>query len=161
MIMGGVLILTAISTIPLGILVDRIPRRTFILWMAFAAAVTALIFSFARGIPFLLVSGVLQTVAMAAFGIVSGAWLKDLYPIQQRGQFQGVRMVFWVLLPMVIGPAIGSFLIRNFGIATTLNGEAGFIPTPIIFYAAAIINLLTLLPLMRIPKQITVTEVGE
>ncbi len=161
MIMGGVLILTAISTIPLGILVDRIPRRTFILWMAFAAAVTALIFSFARGIPFLLVSGVLQTVAMAAFGIVSGAWLKDLYPIQQRGQFQGVRMVFWVLLPMVIGPAIGSFLIRNFGIATTLNGEAGFIPTPIIFYAAALINLLTLLPLMRIPKQITVTEVGE
>lgn len=161
MIMGGVLILTAISTIPLGILVDRIPRRTFILWMAFAAAVTALIFSFARGIPFLLVSGVLQTVAMAAFGIVSGAWLKDLYPIQQRGQFQGVRMVFWVLLPMVIGPAIGSFLITNFGIATTLNGEAGFIPTPIIFYAAAIINLLTLLPLMRIPKQITVTEVGE
>lgn len=161
MIMGGVLILTAISTVPLGMLVDRIPRRTFILWMAFAAAVTALIFSFARGIPFLLVSGVLQTVAMAAFGIVSGAWLKDLYPIQQRGQFQGVRMVFWVLLPMVIGPAIGSFLIRNFGIATTLNGEAGFIPTPIIFYAAAIINLLTLLPLMRIPKQITVTEVGE
>ena len=160
MIMGGVLILTAISTVPLGILVDRIPRRTFILWMAFAAAGTAMIFAFARGIPFLLVAGVLQTVAMAAFGIVSGAWLKDLYPVQQRGQFQGVRMVFWVLLPMVIGPAIGSFLIRNFGIATTLNGEAGFIPTPIIFYAAAVINLLTLLPLMRIPKQIPAVEVS-
>lgn len=159
LIMGGVLIITALSTIPLGILVDRIPRRTFILWMAFAAAATALIFSFARGIPFLLVAGVLQTVAMAAFGIVSGAWLKDLYPTQQRGQFQGVRMVFWVLLPMVIGPAIGSFLIRSYGIPTLLNGEAGFIPTPVIYYAAAAINLLTLLPLLRIPKQIRLTEV--
>ncbi len=159
LIMGGVLIITALSTIPLGILVDRIPRRTFILWMAFAAAVTALVFSFAREIPFLLLSGVLQTVAMAAFGIVSGAWLKDLYPTQQRGQFQGVRMVFWVLLPMVIGPAIGSFLIRSYGIPTLLNGEAGFISTPVIYYAAAAINLLALLPLLRIPKQIRLAEV--
>lgn len=161
LIMGGVLIITALSTIPLGMLVDRIPRRTFILWMAAASAFTALFFSFARGIPFLLVAGVLQTVSMAAFGIVSGAWLKDLYPIQQRGQFQGVRMVFWVLLPMVIGPAIGSFLIRSYGIPTILNGEVGFIPTPVIYYAAALINLLALLPLIRIPKQVSLTEVTE
>jgi MFS family permease len=91
-------------------------------------------------------------VTMAAFGIVSGAWLKDLYPTQQRGQFQGVRMIFWVLFPMVIGPAIGSILIRSFGIPTMLNGEAGFIPTPVIYYAAALINLLAILPLLRIPK---------
>jgi MFS family permease len=153
LIMGAVLIITAISTIPIGMLVDRIPRRLFIFWIAIAAAITALIFSFARDIPFLLLAGTLQTVAMAAFGIVSGAWLKDLYPAQQRGQFQGVRMVFWVLLPMVIGPAIGSFLIRTFGIPTTLNGEAGFIPTPVIYYAAALINLLAIPPLLRIPKK--------
>ncbi|HSM24291.1 MAG TPA: MFS transporter [Anaerolineaceae bacterium] len=161
LIMGGVLIITAISTIPIGMLVDRVSRRTFILWVAFSAAVTALIFSFARGIPSLLIAGTLQTVTMAAFGIVSGAWLKDLYPSQQRGQFQGVRMVFWVLLPMVIGPAIGSFLIRSFGIPTTLNGEAGFIPTPVIYYAAALINLLALLPLIRIPKQTSLVEIIE
>jgi MFS family permease len=158
LIMGGVLIITALSTIPLGILVDRIPRRTFMLWMAFSAAITALIFSFARGIPSLLAAGVLLMVTMAAFGIVSGAWLKDLYPSQQRGQFQGVRMVFWVLLPMVIGPAIGSFLIRSFGIPTMLNGEAGFIPTPVIYYAAALINLLAILPLLRIPKSLQTKE---
>jgi MFS family permease len=95
---------------------------------------------------------------MAAFGIVSGAWLKDLYPTHQRGQFQGIRMVFMVLLPMVIGPAIGSFLIRTYGIPTTLNGEAGFIPTPAIYYMAAAINLLALLPLLRIPIQTRTPE---
>lgn len=158
LIMGAVLIITAISTIPLGMVVDRIPRRTFILWMVVASAVTALIFAFARGIPFLIVSGTLQIVTMAAFGIVSGAWLKDLYPTHQRGQFQGIRMVFMVLLPMVIGPAIGSFLIRTYGIPTTLNGEAGFIPTPAIYYMAAAINLLALLPLLRIPIQARTPE---
>jgi len=159
LIMGGVLVITALSTIPLGMLVDRIPRRTFILWMAVSSAITALIFSFARAIPFLLVAGVLQTVTMAAFGIVSGAWLKDLYPAQQRGQFQGVRMVFWVLIPMVIGPAIGSFLIRTYGIPTLLNGEAGFIPTPVIYYVAAVINLVALLPLLRISRLSPLPEV--
>ncbi len=159
LIMGGVLVITALSTIPLGMLVDRIPRRTFILWMAVSSAITALIFSFARAIPFLLVAGVLQTVTMAAFGIVSGAWLKDLYPTQQRGQFQGVRMVFWVLIPMVIGPAIGSFLIRTYGIPTLLNGEAGFIPTPVIYYVAAVINLVALLPLLRISRLSPLPEV--
>lgn len=158
LIMGGVLIITALSTIPLGILVDRIPRRTFILWMAFFSAITALIFSFARGIPFLIISGTLQTMTMAAFGIVAGAWLMDLYPEQQRGQFQGIRMIFMVMLPMVIGPAIGAFLIRSYGIPTVLNGEAGFIPTPVIYYMAAAINLLAILPLIRIPRQLSVKE---
>ena len=152
--MGAVLIITALSTIPIGLLVDRIQRRRFMLWMAFLSAVTALLFSFARGMLFVLIAGVLQTVVMAAFGIVSGAWLKDLYPVENRGQFQGIRMVFMVLLPMVIGPAIGSFLIQRFGIATIMNGEAGFIPTPIIYVVAAVINLLAIPPLLPIPPNL-------
>jgi len=154
LIMGAVLIITALSTIPIGLLVDRIQRRRFMLWMAFLSAVTALLFSFARGMLFVLVAGVLQTVVMAAFGIVSGAWLKDLYPVENRGQFQGIRMIFMVLLPMVIGPAIGSFLIQRFGIATIMNGEAGFIPTPIIYVVAAVINLLAIPPLLPIPPNL-------
>jgi MFS family permease len=152
LIMGAVLIITALSTIPIGMIVDRINRRAFILWMAFLSSAAALLFSFARSMVVVLMFGVLMTVIMAAFGIVSNAWLKDLYPKQNRGQFQGVRLFFLVMIPMIIGPATGSFLIRNFGIPTILNGEAGFIPTPMIYYAAAVINLFALLPLMRISK---------
>lgn len=153
MIMGAVLIITAISTIPLGMLVDRMSRRPIIMWMAVLSGVTALLFSFARGIPFLIFSGTLTTVTMAGYGIVAGAWLKDLYPAQQRGQFQGVRMVFMVMLPMVIGPAIGSFLIRMYGTPTIMNGEAGFIPTPVLYYVSMVINLLAVIPILPIPKQ--------
>ena len=158
LIMGAVLILTAISTIPLGILVDRIPRKIFMLGMAIMAAITALLFSFARETPFVLVAGTLQTMTMAAFGIVAGAWLMDLYPKESRGQFQGIRMVFMVLLPMIIGPAIGSYLVTHYGIPTTLNGEAGFIPTPMLYYVSSVINLLAIPPLLRITNKEALKE---
>ncbi|OJX48112.1 MAG: hypothetical protein BGO78_12620 [Chloroflexi bacterium 44-23] len=153
LIMGLVLIVTAISSIPIGLLVDRIPRLRFMLWMSFLAAVSAFVFGMARGMIFLILAGIFQTVVMAAYGIVAGAWLKDLYPADSRGQFQGVRMIFMVLLPMVIGPAVGSFLITRFGIPTTLNGEAGFTPTSILFYVSAIICLFAVLPLLQIPRR--------
>ncbi len=153
LIMGAVLIITAIASIPIGMLVDRIPRLGFMLWMACLSAVSALVFAFARGTAFLIVAGVFQTVVMASYGIVAGAWLKDLYPTESRGQFQGVRMIFVVMIPMVIGPAIGSFLIGRFGIATTLNGEAGFTPTPVLFYVSAFVNLFAVPPLWRIAKK--------
>jgi len=159
LIMGAVLILTAISTIPLGILVDRIPRKIFMLGMAVMAAITALLFSFARETPFLLVAGTLQTMTTAAFGIVAGAWLMDLYPKESRGQFQGIRMVFMVLLPMIIGPAIGSYLVTHYGIPTTLNGEAGFIPTPALYYVSSVINLLAIPPLLKITNKEALKEV--
>ncbi len=56
-------------------------------------------------------------------------------------------MIFWIAIPMVIGPWIGSTLIQNFGIPTTLNGQAGFVPVPIIFQVGSVIALLSLIPL--------------
>jgi MFS family permease len=85
--------------------------------------------------------------------VASGAWLKDLLPEENRGKFLGVRMIFWIAIPMVIGPAIGSWLIQNYGIPTTLNGEAGFIPVPILFQVTAVIALLSLIPLIFIKKK--------
>jgi hypothetical protein len=56
-------------------------------------------------------------------------------------------MIFWVAIPMVVGPWIGSSLIQSFGMPTTINGEAGFIPAPIIFQVGSLISLLALVPL--------------
>jgi len=54
---------------------------------------------------------------------------------------------------MVIGPAIGSWLIQHYGIPTVSNGEAGFIPVPILFQVTAVIALLSLIPLIFIKKK--------
>jgi len=56
-------------------------------------------------------------------------------------------MIFWIAVPMVVGPAIGSALIQAYGVPTLLNGEAGFVPVPIIFQVGSIISLLGLIPL--------------
>jgi Na+/melibiose symporter-like transporter len=48
------------------------------------------------------------TLPGLAAGVAHGGWLQDKYPGGEVGKFQGVRMIFMVLLPMVIGPPIGS-----------------------------------------------------
>jgi hypothetical protein len=62
-------------------------------------------------------------------------------------------MIFWIAIPMVVGPAIGSALIQNFGIPTVTNGEAGFIPVPIIFQVGSLISLLGLIPLALLKER--------
>jgi hypothetical protein len=62
-------------------------------------------------------------------------------------------MIFWIAIPMVIGPWIGSTLIRSFGIPTVAKGEAGFIPLPIIFQVGSVIALLSLIPLNFIHQE--------
>jgi MFS family permease len=89
-----------------------------------------------------------------ASGIAAVAWLKDMLPEQNRGKFLGIRMIFWIAIPMVLGPWIGSTLIQNFGIPTTLNGEAGFIPVPILFQVGGVIALLSLIPLFFVKDNI-------
>jgi len=88
-----------------------------------------------------------------AGGIASVAWLKDLLPEQNRGKFLGIRMIFWIAIPMVVGPWIGSMLIQHFGIPTVSNGQPGFIPVPIIFQVGSLISLLALIPLFFIRRR--------
>lgn len=75
------------------------------------------------------------------------AWSKNLYPEAQRGQFEGVRIIFYVLVPMVLGPSGASFVIERFGVPVTINGAAGMSPSNVLFYIAAALSLLTLVPL--------------
>ena len=75
------------------------------------------------------------------------AWAKNLYPEAQRGQFEGVRIIFYVLVPMVLGPSGASLVIERFGVPVTINGAAGMSPSNVLFYIAAALSLLTLVPL--------------
>jgi len=52
-----------------------------------------------------------------------------------------------VLFTMVPGPLLGGWLASTYGIPTVLDGQAGFIPTPLIFQVAGVATLLALVPL--------------
>lgn len=145
-------VITVALVIPFGRLADRFDRVGMAIIALAAYFIGLLTFSFADTIPILLVTGTVMTFGSTALMAVISALIRDLTPLNFRGQFQGIRMIFFVLIPMVIGPAIGSSLVINFGIPTIVNGVDGFIPTPILFQAGALVCLLTLIPLFGVRK---------
>lgn len=101
----------------------------------------------------LALTGILWLAGMSAWAISTGAWTKDLYPEDQRGQYAGYFILFTVAFTMVPGPLIGGWLASTFGIPTILDGQPGFIPTPVIFQVAGLATLLALLPLAFVKEQ--------
>jgi predicted MFS family arabinose efflux permease len=75
-------------------------------------------------------------------------WVKQLYPEESRGQFEGVRVAFFTLIPMLIGTLIGNMIIKN-GAGTFVNdyGIEENIPTEAIFFWAAIMLIAAFVPL--------------
>lgn len=74
-------------------------------------------------------------------------WSKRLYPEDSRGQFEGIRIVFYVLIPMVIAPLISNPVIKNSGEFIDEYGFTEYLPTNAVFIVGLIVVLLTLIPL--------------
>lgn len=140
---------------PFGVLADRIGRK----WLAFGAialkVIGLVLFSLMNTVVPLALTGILWLAGMSAWMISTGAWTKDLYPADKRGQFAGYFILFTVAFAMVPGPLIGGWLGTQFGIPTVINGQAGFIPTPLIFQVAAVATLVAILPLLFVKDRIS------
>lgn len=103
-------------------------------------------------VPLMVAKG-LQMLGMMSMVVAATVEFKNLLPQNQNGQFEGVRMIFVNLIPMVIGPAIGSALISLFGIQTVIEGEAATVPTPIIYVACGICGCLAFITLGMLKKE--------
>lgn len=144
---GAVLLGSALLAIPFGFLADRMNKRWMIILATVVGFIGSFLFSWARSLPLITLTGFVFMGVPLAASIASVAWMKDLLPEENRGKFLGIRMIFWIAIPMVVGPWIGSLLIRSYGIPTMLNDQAGFTPVPIIFQVGAVISLLSIIPL--------------
>jgi MFS family permease len=141
------------SAYPLGILVDRWGRRQVALLAVVAEMIGLFLFSLASTFPVLVITGILWLAPLTAWTIASQTWSKDLFPEDKRGQFAGYYLLFWVAIPMVLGPLTGGWLSTRFGIPTVINGMPGFIPTPLLFQVAGLGTLLAALPLLFAQKK--------
>ncbi len=76
-------------------------------------------------------------------------WVKQLYPEESRGQFEGIRILFFNLIPMVIGTSIGNIIIKK-GAGSIINeyGITENIPTESIYLWAALLVLVPMIPLL-------------
>ena len=99
--------------------------------------------------------GIAPTViGYIVLGILFNASVKDFIPAGKAGLFQGIRMIFFVLIPMVLGPAIGDIACRS-SMITYINeyGVETIVPAKSMFLYAAIVSVLTLIPLFFLIKK--------
>ncbi len=132
---------------PFGLLADLIGRKKLAVGAIFLKMIGLVLFSLTLKILPLTLTGIVWLAGMSSWMISTGTWTKDLYPEEKRGQFAGYFILFTVAFTMVPGPLIGGWIASHYGIPTVINGQAGFIPTPLIFRVAGIATLVALLPM--------------
>ena len=109
------------------------------------AAARSLLFTIAAGT--VMMSGYLLSVS-----IFSGM-VRDYTPRGNEGEIQGIRMIFQVMLPMVIGPYIGALAIKGSNLTYVELGVEKTVPTPVIFLLAAAVELFAIIPVFILRKR--------
>ncbi len=102
-------------------------------------------------------------IAMVGYGllmIMLGAAIRDFTPEDKAGQLQGVRMIFSVMLPMLIGPRIAAAITEKFSSQYYFDdfGVATLIPAPHIYIGAAIAGATIFIPLIFLYKEFKKTQ---
>ena len=89
-------------------------------------------------------------------GAVLGAKVRSHTPENRSGMFQGLRIFAQVLIPGVIGPAIGAAILKNADTIVNSDGTTSFIPNENIFlgaFIAIVFAWLVMLPLLKKEKK--------
>lgn len=159
-VFGMAIILGAVINVFLGKLSDKI-NKAKAMYIATAIFATGLFLMYiSKGMSHMAtliifgISGFVMICGYIYISALSGAIVRDYTPPADTGKLQGVRMIFFVLIPMLIGPMIGNAINSGRNIPLQDGGADTmttlFIPAPEIFLAAAIISLLifALIPLL-------------
>ena len=88
-------------------------------------------------------------------GAVLGAKIRTHTPENKSGMFQGLRIVGQVLIPGVVGPAIGAAVLKDAETILNDDGTTSFVPNENIFLMALVVILfiwLVLVPLFKKEK---------
>ena len=152
---GAVIVISAVITGVLGVLYDKFGRKKFYIPLAAFIVVGTLAIYLTKFLgegaylPMLYVGG---TVMLGSLLCTNGALMsafQDYIPGGCEGRFQGVRMCFTVLVPMVIGPIISMAI----GINSFDPTDGGAISPPFeIFLAAAIVAVIAIAPIVFVAR---------
>lgn len=155
LIFAPAIILAAVFTALYGKVYDRKGFKTSII-PALALLMTGYVVLYLFQITALVFIGTLMMMCGYLAGMaVFGAMLRDHTPENKAGMFQGQRIVGQVLIPGIIGPAIGAAVLKNAQTILNDDGTTSFIPNQNIFLAAlvaAVVILPALLPLLKKKK---------
>lgn len=108
---------------------------------------------FCHNIATLIVFALPLLPAVFLFTVHINASVRDFTPVGKAGMFQGVRMIFAVLLPMIIGPMLGERACLNSNVEYINEyGVVQVVPASSMFFFAAIVAVCTVIPLILLKK---------
>ncbi|MBR4427241.1 MAG: MFS transporter [Spirochaetales bacterium] len=84
---------------------------------------------------------------------VFGAMVRDNIPQNKAGQFQGVRIIAQVFVPGLIGPAIGSAVLKNAELIVNNDGTTSFLPNQNIWSSALAVIVILCVLLFLVSKR--------
>ena len=125
--------------------------KAVVLPLAMLMAGFVVLYFFRATVPVFLGSLVMMCGYLAGMAMF-GAILRDKTPAGKAGMFQGLRIVGQVLIPGVIGPAIGAAVLKGAELIVNDDGTTSFIPNRNIFLAAfiaAVFIWIVLIPLFK------------
>lgn len=149
-----VIVGAAIVTGVLGMLFDKFGRKHFYFPLLVIIVICTLIIYLlefmGKGayLPVLYVCGIFMLGSILSLGAALNSSFQDYLPAGTEGRFQGVRMCFSVLIPMIVGPLITLVI----GLNNVDTSVVGFAPPFKIFLAAAVVAVLAFIPLVFVYK---------
>ena len=167
-VFGAAIILGAAINILLGRISDRHNKVTLlylaltVMSLGLVAMYTAKGMSHAGDLVFFGISGFSMITGYIFVSQLTGSIVRDHTPTRDAGKLQGVRMVFSVLIPMIVGPLIGNAINRAMNIPLSGGGAdlmtTSYVPAPEIYLAAALACLIAF-PLVYLLSRIKQREV--
>jgi len=151
-ILGVVLLFASLVSVLSGGLLDKLGRLNCVLPALGLMFAGLLLMYIARTFAFVIVAGCVMMSGFMLVTAILSATVRDHTPQGKVGMFQGIRMIFVVLLPMVIGPFIGSAVIKGSAETYVDLGVVKNVPTPGIFLAAAIALLVSVIPVIILKR---------
>ncbi len=118
---------------------------------------------FFRNTALVFIASLVMMCGYLGTGAMIGAQIRAYTPEKKAGMFQGLRIVGQVLIPGVIGPAIGAAILSKADTIVNSDGTTSFIPNENIFLGALIalaITFVALVPLFKMLKKGTGYEHG-
>lgn len=168
--LGIVLLGASAITVIFGLFMDKIGKnRIMIPGLIVGAIGGATIFFVPAEQSFtqigLIIGGIVLMTGYLVSTAVLGAKVRDYTPSKEVGLFQGVRMIFTVLIPMVLGPLIGDSLCRSMGKSYVNDlGATVYPPNKWLFLVTGIIFLTAIVPvifMIRKEKQVNESNTAE
>ncbi len=146
---GVVLVVASIITVVIGLFMDRIGKNKLIIPFLCIAIVGAIGFFFADNMVTVIIAGLVLMTGYLVCTAIFGAKIRDYTPVGKEGMFQGIRMIFAVLIPMVTGPYIGLGLSYiNGQYYTNSYGITEIMPNNYMFLGVAGVLALTIIPVV-------------